>query len=333
MEQRGQDQRVGDQPGGNQRGVCVVGSLTMDLVVACDHLPRVGQTAFGRSFESMPGGKGACQAVAAARAGAAVSLVGRVGRDHNGRELRSLLQRERVDVIGVAESWSAPTGATAIMVDRRGEHAALVVPGANDQLEPGYVEESRRRIENAAVLLVQLEVPIAAVTRAAELAKAAGARVVLNVAPAREIPQALIGLLDVIVVNMFEARAVTGLADAAEAAVEEALAKLGVPVAVLTKGSAGATVLTREGRDHVPSHPVQAIDTTGAGDTFIGSLGACWAMAANGGRTPPMEALRAALDYASAAGSLATTRRGSIAAIPGRAEVERLMTQPVPGAG
>lgn len=300
----------------------------MDMVVACDALPRAGQTVFGRSVRTEPGGRGLRQAVAAARAGAEVSLIGRVGRDANGRELRAILQRERVNDVGVAESWSAPTGASAISVDAHGEHTAVVVPGANEQLDPGGIGEARKRIEGCRVLLAQLEVPTAAVTRAAEIARAGGARVVLNVAPAQRVPAELLKLTDVVVANEDESRTLAGVDDAADVAtLERALEGLGVPVVIVTRGSAGSAVIQGTERYHIPAHEVEVLDTTGAGDASIGALGAAWAGASAVEGPPPMEALRDALLFASAAGSLATTRRESVASIPNRGEIQMLIDE------
>ncbi len=308
--------------------VCVVGSLTMDTVVACDALPSAGQTVFGRSVRTEPGGRGLRQAVAAARAGAEVSLIGRVGRDSNGRELRAILQRERVNDVGLAESWSAPSGASAIAVDARGEHTAVVVPGANEQLDPGGIDEARKRLEGCRVLLAQLEVPTPAVTRAAEIARSGGARVVLNAAPAQRVPHELLQMTDVVVANDVESRALARVGDgAAGADLERALESLGVPVIVVTRGSAGSTVIQGSQRWHIPAHEVDVLDTTGAGDASIGALGAAWAGASAEPGPPPMGALRDALVFASAAGSLATTRRESVASIPNRGEIQGLIDE------
>lgn len=312
----------------DQSTVCVVGSLSVDLVVTCERLPRPGQTVIGKSYETSPGGKGTGQAVAAARSGAPTSVIGRVGRDHHARDLRALLQRERVDTVGIAESWSAPTGTASIAIDAKGERVTYLVPGANGQLDPGFIDEARNSLAGARVLLTQLHTPMGAVRRAAERAKEGGARVILNVAPAQTLPEDLKPLLDVVVLNLAEARVLTNSPDAtSEEAVEQALAGLGVPVAVLTKGPGGITVLSGTDRWHVPSHPVETIDTAGAGDVFIGALGARWAELTPVGTTPTMESLRDALVYASAAGSLATTKRGTIAATPGRDEILALLAR------
>ena len=311
----------------DQPAVCVVGSLSVDLVVTCERLPRAGQTVIGTSYETFPGGKGAGQAVAAVRSGAATTVIGRVGRDHHARELRALLQRERVDTVGVAESWSAPTGTATIAIDAGGERVTFLVPGANGQLDPGFIDEARRSVLGARVLLTQLHTPMDAVHRAAERAKEGFARVILNVAPAQALPAELTPLLDVIVLNMAEARVLTGLPDAPDSDVERALAALGVPVAVLTMGPAGIVALTGGERWFVPAFPVETIDAAGAGDVFIGALGARWAELTPEGVTPTMDSLREALVYASAAGSLATTKRGTVASTPRREEILALMTQ------
>ncbi|MEM9560599.1 MAG: ribokinase [Planctomycetota bacterium] len=305
--------------------VCVVGSLNMDMTMVVERLPVAGETVIGRSFTRGPGGKGANQAVASARAGASTAMVGRVGNDDHGRELRAILERERIDTVGVQAQWDVPTGLADVVVDARGENQIVVVSGANATLEPGDVQESAARIARASVLLVQLEVPVQAVLEAARIARAHGTRVVLNAAPATNLPTELLGLIDVLVCNQLEAETIGGAVGEDQA--EAALAQLGVAACVITRGGRGSTLLMRGERTHHASFDVTPIDTVGAGDAFVGSLGAAWSATGGPDSAPSHDALPEVLRYASATGSLATTRRGALDAIPRRPEVEALLAQ------
>jgi ribokinase len=302
----------------------VVGSLNMDVTVTAPRLPRPGETLRGETMTRSPGGKGANQAVAAARVGAQVSLVGRVGRDEAGRELRAVLDRERIDTVAVGESWTDPTGMALICVEQSGENFIVAVPGANGRLQPGDIDEARGKIESASVLLVQFEVPLEAAMRAAELARGAGSRVVLNVAPARSVPADLLRMVDVAVVNLHEANVLTGRSGEPDEGLEGALRGLGLPAVVMTLGKRGAILITPDDRTHVPVFDVDVVDAVGAGDAFIGSMGAEWALRARGAR-PEVAHLPEVLRVASAAGSLATTKRGAIASMPRRNEIDALL--------
>src|SRR6266480_1818343 len=202
---------------------CVVGSLNMDLVVKGPRLPQIGETVSGGTFATFPGGKGANQAVAAARLGAHVTMVGKVGQDAFGRQLVNGLRREDIDVAHVTVDPGEATGVAVIGVDGKGRNMILVASGANLRVGPGDVEDARDAIAGARVLLLQLEVPIEAVLRAAAIAKAAGALVCLDPAPAAPLPDALYASVDVIDPNEVEAQVLTGveirsIADAERAA-------------------------------------------------------------------------------------------------------------------
>ncbi|MFG0305363.1 MAG: ribokinase [Phycisphaerales bacterium JB040] len=306
--------------------VCVVGSLSMHTTVRVRRLPRPGESVNGIGASRGPGGKGALQAVAAARAGAQVSIIGRVGRDDDGALIRSTLRREPIHTVGLAESWDEPTGSTFVLVDQRGENAAVVVPGANGQLEPGDLEEARHTIEEASVVLVTFELPESTVTRAAQLAKASGARVVLNVAPARTIEPGLAALVDLIVVNLHEARVLAGVEDDADdRELETRLTGLGAGAVLVTRGGAGSVLLSGSQRTDVTVHDVQVVDTSGAGDVAIGALAADWAGGVPEGATPLMEDLPRAVRFAAAAGSVAVTRSRVLESAPMRDEIDEML--------
>ena len=291
----------------------IVGSLNMDLVVPVARHPKPGETIIGGDLQHFHGGKGANQAVAAARLGGRVRMVGRVGADAYGAELKRGLEAEGIATADVAEI-KAPTGVALISVSEDGQNAIIVSPGANARLWPEDL--SPTQFANAKVVVLQLETPLETVQRAAELGREAGARVLLNAAPARELPDELLGALDVLVVNEFEAAQVAG--EEEPESMEEALSLARqlarrVPVVVVTLGARGLVWAGAEGEGYLPAFEVQAVDTTAAGDAFVGGLAA--ALAAG-------ERFAAALKYGSAAGALAATRPGAQPSLPRKDEVE-----------
>lgn len=297
--------------------VAVVGSLNMDLIARAPRIPRPGETILGGDFYTAPGGKGANQAVAAARLGAQVSMVGRVGSDAFAQNLHASLAAAGVDHRHVIQDAQAATGVALIVVDEGGQNSIVVAPGANARLSPADVDAARAAIAAADVLLLQLESPLEAVACAAELAHAHGVTVVLNPAPACELPAELLTLVDVLVPNESETAILTGLpvGDQVEAQAT-ALLELGVGAALLTLGKRGAFLARPEGIEHVPAFRVTPVDTTAAGDAFVGGFAAALAE----GR-PPVEAVR----WGCAAGALATTKLGAQPSLPTRQEVEELL--------
>lgn len=257
------------------RRITVVGSANMDLTFRAARLPRPGETVFGTSFARGFGGKGANQAVAAARLGADVAFVGRVGADEFGRAIREQLVREGVDVAHLLDDLGRPTGTAAILVDDTGENAIVGVPGANLGLTPDDVRAAAPLIESSAIVLAPCETMIESVSDAFRIAHAAGCTCVFNPAPARELPPELLATLDVIVPNESELRTLTGrptesLAEVIEAA--DVLRERGPRTVIVTLGPRGALLVGPEGRAHVPGVPVTAVDTSGAGDAFCGAL-------------------------------------------------------------
>jgi ribokinase len=291
--------------------ISVFGSVNMDLVAYADAAPARGETVTGRAFRMIPGGKGANQAIAAARAGAPVTFIGAVGDDAFGPRLRETLVAAGVDVTHLREV-EGPSGIAHITVDGRGGNAIVVVPGANGAMTgPGEAEVAA--ISRTGVLLLQLELPLEAVIAAAREARAVGVSVILTPAPARPLPGELLDAVDVIVPNQHEAAAITGVAEP-ERALDALLER--VPEVVITLGEEGVLYGSRDGeRLRVPAVKVRAVDTTAAGDTFVGAL----AVARAEGR-PPGQALR----FASAAAALSVRKEGASTSMPGRAEIEEL---------
>ncbi|MEV8564185.1 ribokinase [Streptomyces sp. NPDC051322] len=289
----------------------VLGSTNMDLVAYVAAAPRRGETVTGREFRTVPGGKGANQAVAAARAGGAVTMIGAVGDDDFGSRLRVALAASGVEVSGLRTVPGA-SGTAHIVVDDEGGNAIVVVPGANGTVT-SLTAEDEDRIAASGALLLQLELPMAGVLAGARAAHARGIRTVLTPAPAQPLPDELLALTDLLVPNEHEAAALTGCRDPQKAAA--ALLER-VPEVVITLGAAGSLHAARGAEPvTVPALRVRAVDTTAAGDTFVGAL----AVAVGEGRET-----RQALAWASAAAALSVQRHGAGASMPDRTEIEAL---------
>jgi ribokinase len=289
--------------------ISVFGSANMDLVAYVDRAPGLGETVTGRAFRTVPGGKGANQAVAAARAGARVLFVGAVGDDAFGPEMRATLAEAGVDV-GHLRTVAGPSGIAHIVVDDHGGNSIIVVPGANGTVT-GPTDADADAIGRSDALLLQLELPMEAVI---EAARRSAAPVILTPAPAVPLPAELLREVDLIVPNEHEAAAITGHHDPAEALA--ALLEL-VPEAVITLGGAGALYGSRGSAPvHVPAFQVEAVDTTAAGDTFAGAL----AVARTEG-LPPAAALR----FASAAAALSVQREGASTSMPARSAIDAFL--------
>jgi ribokinase len=301
--------------------VAVVGSANTDFLIRGPKLPAAGETVGGEEFHEGAGGKGANQAVAAARLGARTAFVARLGRDRRGDELAAALTAEGVDLRGVARDAAAPTGAAVIMVDRKGEKSILIAPGANGRLGAADVDAAADVIRAARVVLCQLEVPLEAVLAAARLGRAAGAKVVLDPAPARPLPDELLSLLDVIRPNATEAETLTGVKvsdrGSARRAAEQLLGR-GVRAVAVQAGGDGNLLVWPGGECWMPKLPVKSIDATGAGDAFAAGLAVMLAE-----DRPPDEAG----PFANAAAALATTAVGAQAGLPRRQDVHRLLAQ------
>jgi ribokinase len=293
----------------------VIGSLNMDMVVQVQQLPRPGETAVGEDLLRAAGGKGANQAVAAARLGAEVSMVGRVGHDAFGRELSRSLRDVDISTRWV-QGADRPTGAALIFVDALGENSIAVAPGANMDLLPEDVP--RRAIEAAEVVVAQLEVPLAAIEEAFRLARLASVRTVLNAAPAARVPGSLLDLADVLICNEVELGQLIGKAVATgdEAAGAQRVRRFAEQIVVVTLGSRGAIGVVGSEVVTAPAFAVEVVDTTGAGDAFVaGFVVGRWYASGVG------EALR----WGCAAGALATTRRGAQPSMPTFDELSALL--------
>ncbi len=295
--------------------ILVVGSANMDLVVAAERAPRLGETLLGGTFSSYPGGKGANQAVAAARCGGAVAILGRVGADSFGETLRAGLRAAGVDVNGLV-SVDGPTGVALVVTTAAGDNSIVVAPGANGRLDAAAITEDH--FVGAACVLAQLETPLDGVIRAAEIARARGATFILDPAPARALPAHLLALVDWLTPNETETRTILGLAgpfDPGAAAL--ALQALGAGGVVVKLGAKGALLLQAGGAPQfIAPFPVDAVDTTGAGDAFNGAFAVALAEDAEPA---------AAAQFACAAAALSVTRNGAQPSMATRDEVRRLI--------
>ncbi|WP_327376958.1 ribokinase [Streptomyces sp. NBC_01216] len=290
-------------------GIVVLGSTNMDLVAFVARAPARGETVTGRAFRTVPGGKGANQAVAAARAGAEVAMIGAVGADDFGPRLRAALDASGVDT-DLLRTAEGPSGTAHIVVDDEGGNSIVVVPGANGTVT-SLDHGDDALIATADALLLQLELPLSAVTEGAVTARRLGVRTILTPAPAQPLPPELLAATDLLVPNEHEAAALTGIADPHGAA--EALLRT-VPEVVVTLGRAGCLYAVRGAAPlTVPAPGVTAVDTTAAGDTFVGAL----AVALAEGR--PVER---ALAWASSAAALSVQRPGASTSMPFRAEID-----------
>lgn len=297
--------------------VAVVGSLNMDLVARAPRLPHPGETLAGHAFAQVAGGKGGNQAVAAARLGAQVAMIGCVGADPNGAQLRAGLETEGIDCGAVATSETASTGVALIIVDDGSQNAIVIVAGSNGEVTPQTIAQHEAVLAAADVVVCQLETPPDAVRAALAAARRLGRTVILNPAPATgPLPADWLPLIDYLIPNELEAATLTGLpvnspADAAQAA--EALRDAGARNVLVTLGAQGVyAALEGAGASHYPAPQVRAVDTTAAGDTFIGGLAAQLAEGAS---------VDAAIRFAQRAAALSVTRAGAQPSIPHRAEL------------
>jgi len=299
--------------------VIVFGSINIDLVAQAPVLPRAGETVLGSSFRMTPGGKGANQAVAVACVGVPAWLIGRVGQDAFGDLALASLTSAGVHTADIVRERTTSTGVALITVARNGENLITVASGANARVTHTDVQRCVQRLPGAAGLLLQLELPLAAVCAAARAARAAGVRVILDPAPVQPLPAALYRLCDIITPNEHEAAALAGFPVTTRAAAMQAARLLrarGVSIAIIKRGRHGALCMHADGVLDVPAFPVRAVDTVAAGDAFNGGLAAALARGAT---------LADAVRYASATAALSVTKHGAQEAMPTWRAVEKLL--------
>lgn len=295
--------------------IAVLGSSNTDMIVQLPRIPRPGETLLGGRFSTAAGGKGANQAVAAARAGGDVSFIARIGSDMFGDRALEGFQAAGIDTTHITRDEHDPSGVALICVDDDGENSIAVAPGCNGNLSSADVDAARDTIAGAEVLLMQLEVPLDTVIRAAGIASAADTTVILNPAPARELPDKLLDHVTILTPNEHEAGLLTGITVDSEQSAHEAASVLrnrGVETVLITRGADGVYVLSDACAVQVDAYRVEAVDTTAAGDVFNGVLAAGLAS----GMT-----LTEAVGFGSAAAALSVTRLGAQPSAPDRAEI------------
>jgi ribokinase len=301
--------------------VVVVGKANIDYLARGAELPRPGEGINGDDFQEACGGKGANQAVGAARLGARVALIARIGNDHRGSRVLAALKADGVDASQVTCDDTAHTGVALCQVDARGNKQILSAAGANARLTAAMVRNASPLLKSCKILLCQLGVPFEAFAEAVRIARSAGARVVLDPAPGFPLPQEILRELEVVRPNALEAQAMTGLAvvdkDTARAAAQH-LVEHGAKAAAVQAGKDGDVLVWRGGETWLPRFEVQRVDVTGAGDAFASALASCLAMG---------DELPRAGRFASASAALATTRLGAQASLPTRAQVEALLAR------
>jgi ribokinase len=299
--------------------IVVVGSSNTDMIIKLARIPRPGETILGGEFVTAAGGKGANQAVAAARAGGQVTLVARVGQDMFGEQAVAGFVKDGIDVQYVFRDKSSPSGVALIFVAQDGENSIAVASGANGRLSPADVRKARSVFAGAAALVMQLETPLETVETAAELAAKAGVRVILNPAPAQSLPDSLLRHVSLLTPNESEAELLTGVRVTNAASAGKAAAKLrarGIETVIITLGAKGALVVSPSGQELVPGFSVQAVDTTAAGDVFNGALAVALAEG---------QPLVAAVRFANAAAALSVTRLGAQPSAPKRQEIAKFL--------
>lgn len=294
--------------------IVVVGSINMDLVVRAPRHPQPGETILGTDFQTFPGGKGANQAVSAARLGSKVKMIGRVGTDSFGDSLLATLQQDGVDTEMVLKTEGVASGVALITVSETGQNNIVVVPGANSRLSPTDIQAACSTFEGAAVVLVQLEIPLETVAETVRLARGQGAKVILNPSPAQTLRHELLAQVDYLIPNEYELSLLTGIQSLSIAADE--LKSLGIQCLVVTLGADGVLVHEGEESHHIPPHQVKVVDSTAAGDAFAGAF----AVALSEGRS----ALDAAT-FGNAAGALAVTKAGAQPSLPTRETIRQFL--------
>ena len=306
-----------------QPHIVVVGSANTDMIVQVQRLPGPGETVLGGRFSTAAGGKGANQAVAAARAGGRVSFVARLGADRLGDEALAGYRRDGLELQHVRRDRRQPSGVALIVVDRKGENSIAVAPGANAELSPADIQRAAPTIRQADLLLMQLETPLKTIEAAADIAVAHGVPVILNPAPACALPARLLRRLTLITPNEHEAEHLTGIQvnrPAAARRAARALQQRGVLGVVLTLGARGAWVFDPQVEERVPGFRVRAVDATAAGDVFNGALAVALAEG---------QPLREAARFANAAAALSVTRLGAQPSAPRRTEIEKFLKSQV----
>ena len=293
-----------------KKKIVVIGSSNTDMVIKSDRLPKPGETILGGNFLMNHGGKGANQAVAAARLGGDVTFICKIGNDIFGNETLEMFHKEGIDTTYVGITPQEPSGVALINVDKKGENCIVVASGANGTLSVDDIQRAESTIKQASIVIMQLETPIESVTYAAKMAKKDGITVILNPAPAptQQLPDDLLANVDILIPNVTEAEIISGMH-----ITDDESAKEGIKTVIITMGAKGALAYENNEFIHIPAFKVEAVDTTAAGDTFCGGL--CVALSEG-------KNLKDAIIFASKASSISVTRMGAQVSIPLRKEIQ-----------
>lgn len=297
------------------KNICVIGSLNMDLVVKVDTMPKGGQTLIGSNFKEVPGGKGANQAVAMARLGGNVSMIGKVGNDGFGQTLLNALKTDNVntDYIGIEEG---PTGVALITVDKNAENSIVVAPGANFKVAVEDIDNNIEAINNSDIVVVQLETPLETIKYGLKKAKEAGKYTILNPAPAVVLEDEIIKNVDLLTPNETELEILSGVEINNEDDIKRAaqiMIDKGVKELIVTLGSKGSLYINKEKSIFKPAYKVNAVDTTAAGDSYTGALSVAFSNNKD---------VEAAMDFASKVGALSVMKEGAQSSLPTLKDVE-----------
>ena len=301
--------------------ITIIGSSNTDLIMQVDKTPGPGETIIGKKFSVTPGGKGANQAVAAARSGGDVSFIGCIGKDVFGNLAIEKLDKDNIDTSSIYRESDAPSGMALVYVDADGENSISIAPGSNFELSPKNIDESLGTLSNTKIILTQLEIPIETVEHAAQLAQERGITFILDPAPAASLSDNLMGNVDIITPNETEAEKLTGIALTNETNIRSACEKLhkqGVGTIIITLGSRGAFLSNSDYCLLIPTYKVDPIDTTGAGDIFNGALARAMS---------EYEDIREAIKFANAAAAISVTKLGAQASAPKKSEIEAFLSK------
>lgn len=300
----------------NSASIVVIGSSNTDMVIKTSHLPQPGETILGGTFFMNAGGKGANQAVAAARLGGSVLFIAKAGNDIFGKQAIELFGKEGIDVSHIIRDKQQPSGVALITVDDNGENCIVVAPGANATLTTENINEVKEKIENASLILMQLETPVETVEYVAGIASSKGIKFILNPAPAAKLNDELLKKISIITPNQKEAEMLTGIKVSDESSAKQAaifLNRKGIGTVIITMGASGAFVLHENRHSMIHGHKVKVADTTAAGDVFNGAL----VVALSEERK-----IEDAVSFACKAAAISVTRLGAQASAPHRKEVE-----------
>lgn len=302
--------------------ILVIGSSNTDLIAKVERFPTAGETIEGDFFLQAMGGKGANQALAAHRLGGDVKFITCLGDDANGQNTLRYYEQEGLDVSDALIVSDVPTGTAMILVNREGENIIVITPGANNELSPDYILKIEEEISLASIVVLQMEIPIETVKKVCEVAAKWDTKILLNVAPARDIDSALLKLVDILVVNETEIERISGKTIAAlgEEGVIDSLLQRGAKTVILTLGRSGCIVKNRDISQHVPAFQVEAVDTTAAGDTFCGALVARLSRGVD---------LVEAVKFATAASAICVTRMGAQPSIPTDDEITEFLSKDI----